>query len=80
MGLQAYGEKLSLLITPNLTSICCVYKEKIVKNDLYRIQIRKDATFDSDRKNQFNSKQVIQILQTIVIDNFSIHSYIVDIS
>ena len=31
----AYGEKKSLLISTNLTSICCVYKEKIVRNDLY---------------------------------------------
>ena len=39
----------------NLTSICCVYKEKIVKKRLTpknvaSIQIRKDATFNSDRK------------------------------
>ena len=31
-------------------------------------------------KNQFNSKQIIQILQLIIIDNISTHSYIVDIS
>jgi len=31
-------------------------------------------------KNQFNSKQIIQILQTIVIDYFSTHAYIVHIS
>ena len=44
-------------------------------------QIQKAATFNSDRKkNQFNSKQIIQILQTIIIDNFSTHSYIIDIS
>ena len=29
----AYGEKLSIGIATNLTSICCVNKEKIVKND-----------------------------------------------
>ena len=39
------------------------------------------SNFYSDRKkNQFNSKQTIQILQSIIIDNFSTHSYIVDIS
>ena len=27
--------KKSLLITANLTSICCSYKEKIIKNDIY---------------------------------------------
>ena len=32
------------------------------------------------RKNQFNPKQIIQILQPIIIDNFSTHSYKVDIS
>ena len=32
-GYGLYGEKLSLLIASNLTSICCVYKEKIVKID-----------------------------------------------
>ena len=38
------------------------------------IQIQKDATFNSDREtNQFNSKQIIQILQTVVIDYFSTH-------
>ena len=31
-------------------------------------------------KNQFNFKQIIQILQPIIIDNFLTHSYIVDIS
>ena len=31
-------------------------------------------------KKSINSKQIIQILQPIVIDNFSTHSYIVDIS
>ena len=30
--------------------------------------------------NQFNSKQIIQILQPIIFDYFSTHSYIVNIS
>ena len=74
----------ALLIATNHTSICCVYKEKIVKNDLYRrtqcpsIQIQKDATYDLDRKkNLFNFKQIIQILQPMVIDYLSPHLYIV---
>ena len=29
----AYCEKKALLIATNLNSICCVYKEKIIKND-----------------------------------------------
>ena len=36
------------------------------------MQIQKVATFNSDRKKiHFNSKQIIEILQTIVIDYFS---------
>ena len=43
------------MIATNLTSICCVYKEKIVKKRLVlknvaSIQIEKVATFNSDRK------------------------------
>ena len=30
-GTQAYVEKYSMVISTNITSICCVYKEKIVK-------------------------------------------------
>ena len=45
----------ALLIATNLTSICCVYNEKIIKNDQYRgnvvpIQIQNDLTFNSDHK------------------------------
>ena len=44
------------MIDANLTSIGCVYEEKIVKNDSPApknaafMQIQKDATFNSDRK------------------------------
>ena len=39
------------------------------------------AMFDSDRKKkQFNSKQIIQILQPIIIEFFWTHLYKVDIS
>ena len=31
-----YVEKYSMVIGTNLPSICCVYNEKIVKNDSYR--------------------------------------------
>ena len=44
------------------------------------IQIEKIATYDLDRKNQFNSKQIIQILQPIVINYVSPHLYIIDFS
>jgi len=51
-----------------------------LKNVIVSIQIQKFAIFDSGRKNnQCNSKQIIQILQPIIIDFFSMHSYIVDI-
>ena len=55
-GVQAQCDKKELLIATNLTSICCVYKEKIVKNDSFipknvaSIQIQKVAAFNSDRK------------------------------
>ena len=32
-GVLTYVEKYSMVIATNLTSICCVYEEKIVKND-----------------------------------------------
>ena len=35
-GVLAYVEKCSMVIAANLTSICCVYKEKIVKNNSFR--------------------------------------------
>ena len=59
----------------NLTSICCVCMEKIVKNDLtwrtycpYKFRKLQYTTLIV--KNQFNFKQIIQILQPIVIDYF----------
>ena len=36
-GYRLNAIKKALLITNNLTSICCVYKEKIVKDVSYRI-------------------------------------------
>ena len=35
-GVKANVESNSIVIATNLTSIYCVYKEKIVKNDSYR--------------------------------------------
>ena len=71
-----------LLIGTNLTSICCVYKKKIVKdvriipNILAAIQIDKIATYDLERiKINLIFKQIIQILQPIVIDHLSPHLY-----
>ena len=40
-GGKSHGEKLSMVIATNLISICCVYKEKIVKNDSYKLQINR---------------------------------------
>ena len=36
-GVKAKCDKKALLIASNLPSICCVYKEKIVKDVSYRI-------------------------------------------
>ena len=78
-GVFAKNERGYRLTTKN-KRFCCVYKEKIVKN-VPSIQIQKVATFNSDRKkNHFNYKQIIQILQQIIIDYFSTHSYLVNIS
>ena len=46
-------DKKAILIATNLTSICCVFNEKIVKDVSYQItgiQIEKIATYDFDRK------------------------------
>ena len=49
-NVKTYVEKYAMVIATNLTSACCVCKEKIVKNDSYRrpIQIQKVAIFESD--------------------------------
>ena len=43
-------EKLSMVIATNLTSICCVYKNKIFKTthpkNVASIQVQKVATYD----------------------------------
>ena len=50
-------------------------------NNLAAIQIEEIGTYDLDRKkNQINIKQIIQILQPIVIAYLSPHLYIFDIS
>ena len=74
-----------MVIATNLTILSVasirgnLLKQLMLKN-VASMQIQKVAIFDSDRKNQFNFKQIIQILQPIIIDNFSTHSYIVNIS
>ena len=50
-GYRLSAIKKALLIATNITSICCDYKEKIVKlNNLAAIQIEKIATYYLDRK------------------------------
>ena len=49
----------------NLTSICCVYKEKFVKNDSSeKRSVHTNSESNNIRleslKSQFNSKQIIQ--------------------
>ena len=51
-----------------------------MQKNVAAMQIQKDAIFNLIAKNQFNSKQIIQISQPIIIDFFSMHSYIVVIS
>ena len=69
-GVLAYGEKKALLI---------VKKRRVL--NVASIKIEKIAISDSHRKTKsINSKQIIQILQPIVIDYFSTHSYIVNTS
>ena len=55
----------------NLTSICCVYKEKIFEERSVHTNSESCNSCDLYReKNQSNSKQTIQILQPIIIDDF----------
>ena len=55
MGVWTYVEKYQHVIATNLSSICCVYKEKIVKKKKTQAEQRsvntnsKVAMFDSDR-------------------------------
>ena len=70
--------KKALLIATNLASICWVYTEKMLRTTT---KIENVAIYDLDRKkNQFIFKQIIQILQPLVIDYFSPHLYIVNFS
>ena len=61
-----------MMIATNLISICCGNKEKIVKNNSYRgtyrpYKLRKLQNLTRIVKNKLNSKQIIQILQSIII-------------
>ena len=47
-----YVDKYSMVIATNLTSMCCVYKEKIVKNDSHRKALRPEKF----RKLQYLSR------------------------
>ena len=73
-GYMASVEKYSIVIYTNLSSICCVYRRKLLKtnhtevNSVHSIQIWKISIFNSDpKKKLFDSKQIIQILQPIII-------------
>ena len=61
-----FRRKIMDFIATNLTSIGCVYKEKIVKNDSQR-RTQRPYKFGKMQhstrivKNLFNSKQIIQI-------------------
>ena len=51
-----------------------ILKKFSIRNNLHFYEL------NLNWNNQFNSKQIIQILQPIIFDYFSTHSYIVDIS
>ena len=59
--------KNTLLIATNLTSICCVYKEKIDKSDSYRIEYRPSQL----RKLQFVKKLIYYQTNYLHIKTFS---------
>ena len=66
-GVQADVEKYSMVFATNPTTICCVYKEKIVKNDSYgrtqrSYKFRKLQYLTRIVKNQIISKQIIRIV------------------
>jgi len=55
--------------------------KRLMPKNLASMQIQKVTAFNPDHKKyKFKSKQIIEILQPIIIDNFSTHSYIIDIS
>ena len=69
-----------MVMATNLTSICCVYKEKFVKNDSSEeSSVHTNSESNNIRleslKSIFNSNQIIQ-----KPDFFPTHSFIVDIS
>ena len=73
-----------LIILQLLLSVASIRRKLFLKKRLIRkkvesIQIQKVATYDSDRKKAIY-KKIFQILQLIIIDNFSTHLYTVDIS
>ena len=51
-GVQAYAEKYSMVMTTNLSSICCVYKEKMINNDSYRGMQRPYQRYIESRDTQ----------------------------
>ena len=70
------SRKLPMVMATNLTSIFCVYKETFAKTtNTEECRVHKNSESCNIRhKNPFNSKQIIQILQPIIIDIFSTHS------
>ena len=55
--------------TVKCTICTSAYVEKY-RSNVASIQVQKVSTYNSNRKkNNFNSKQIIQIIQPIIIDN-----------
>ena len=76
---KLFYSKLILLLS--VTSIRRKLLKRLIPKNIASIQIHKVAIFKSDHKiiNLIPSKS-FKILQTVVIDYLSTHSYIVDIS
>ena len=74
-GGQAYVEKYLIVIAINLIfymlRLPCRKLLKATYTEEHSVNTNSEvAIFNSDRKNQFNSKEINEILQSIIIDLF----------
>ena len=81
-GIQAYVEKYSIMIAKLilLLSVASVMRKLLKTTHPEECSVHKNSESCNiqlgSESNQFNSKQIIHILQPIVIDYFTRHSYI----
>ena len=72
-GGQAYVEKYLMVIAINLIfyMLRLPCRKLLKTTEEHSVNTNSEvAIFNSDRKNQFNSKEIIEILQSIIIDLF----------